>query len=1028
MKSLSNVNLRIFDRPVFGRRTIQLLFAATLQCGAMSAYGSVADPVINQVSQSGQVNGIVSDASGFPLIGVSVVVKGTTTGVVTDMDGKYTLQAPANAVLIFSYIGMQPVEIPISGKGHINVVLKEDSQAIDEVVVIGYGTVKKSNLSGAVSSVSSKDLKKLPAATLSQALQGNAPGLYSQQKDREPGSGVSLNIRGNNSFIGGDPLFIVDGFPIASGGGVDAINPNDIESVSILKDASSTAIYGARAANGVVLITTKSGKVGKVSLEVDAFTGIKFFNNPVETMNAQQFAQLRRDSYAMDGIPMPSNAFLPAEQQMLDSGRSTDWWKEVTGEARLTQSYQVAYTSGTETTKVHVGAGFFDEKGIVNNTGFTRGNLRFNASQKIGDRVTISTFNNVSLMSKRGANATNILFPAVVGNPMSPVFNEKGEYFSMIQNALGTPRANPVAFSDLPKNSTLEPLINTSLAVEFKLIDGLILKTQLSGEIDNKRQNFYNPRSISGEDEVNGRISNGYAFIESAVNYNWISETTLMYNKTFNKIHNLDAVVGFSAQQNRWETVKASASGFASDIYESYNLGASSAAARKPSSELQEWSMVSYIGRVVYTLKDKYILTGNMRVDGSSRFGADNKFGYFPSGAIAWRMSEEEFIKKLGWFSDLKLRGSFGLSGNANAIKPYQTLSKLEYAAYNFNEKEASGYYESKMPSRDLKWETTEQFDLGLDVSILNRRLNFNFDYYYKLTKDLIREIDIPSIAGFPKTFKNMGDLKNQGVELAITSINFEGDFSWKTSLMMAANRNKLTSLGDGSEKIGTSHWVGEPINIGNRYMIEADGIWQLGQEAEAAKYGSVPGDVRYVDLNKDNEINDKDRTFVGSLYPNFYGSMTNEFAWKNFDLNVFLTFEQGRDIYNGNNYILTSGSGADNNRIEMLDRWTPTNPSNKYPRASATGKNRQSARTSEFLEDGSYIKIKNITLGYTLPETAISKMGMSYLRFYASITNPFTFTKFTGMDPEDGDRWNNDRNSSYPITTNYMLGLQLKF
>lgn len=1028
MKSLSNVNLRIFDRLVFGRRTIQLLFAATLQCGALSAYGSVADPVINQVSQSGQVNGIVSDASGFPLIGVSVVVKGTTTGVVTDMDGKYTLQAPVNAVLIFSYIGMQPVEIPISGKGHINVVLKEDSQIIDEVVVIGYGTVKKSNLSGAVSSVSSKDLKKLPAATLSQALQGNAPGLYSQQKDREPGSGVSLNIRGNNSFTGGDPLFIVDGFPIASGGGVDAINPNDIESVSILKDASSTAIYGARAANGVVLITTKSGKVGKVSLEVDAFTGIKFFNNPVETMNAQQFAQLRRDSYTMDGIPMPSNAFLPAEQQMLDSGRSTDWWKEVTGQARLTQSYQVAYTSGTETTKVHVGAGFFDEKGIVNNTGFTRGSLRFNASQKIGDRVTISTFNNVSLMSKRGANATNILFPAVVGNPMSPVFNEKGEYFSMIQNALGTPRANPVAFSDLPKNSTLEPLINTSLAVEVKLIDGLILKTQLSGEIDNERQNFYNPRSISGEDETNGRISNGYAFIESAVNYNWISETTLMYNKTFNKIHNLDAVVGFSAQQNRWETVKASSSGFASDIYESHNLGAGSAAARKPSSELQEWSMVSYIGRVVYTLKDKYILTGNMRVDGSSRFGADNKFGYFPSGAIAWRMSEEEFIKKLGWFSDLKLRGSFGLSGNANAIKPYQTLSKLEYAAYNFDNKEASGYYESKMPSRDLKWETTEQFDLGLDVSILNRRLNFNFDYYYKLTKDLIREIDIPSVAGFPKTFKNMGDLKNQGVELAITSINFQGDFSWKTSLMMAANRNKLTSLGDGSEKIGTSHWVGEPINIGDRYMIEADGVWQLGQEAEAAKYGSVPGDVRYVDLNKDNEINDKDRTFVGSLYPNFYGSMTNEFAWKNFDLNVFLTFEQGRDIYNGNNYILTSGSGADNNRIEMLDRWTPTNPSNKYPRASATGKNRQSARTSEFLEDGSYIKIKNITLGYTLPETAISKMGMSYLRFYASITNPFTFTKFTGMDPEDGDRWNDDRNSSYPITTNYMLGLQLKF
>lgn len=1028
MKSLFNVNLKKFFCPRVGRRTIQLLFVAILQCGAISVYGSADIPISNQVNQSVLVSGIVSDASGLPLIGVSVVIKGTTTGVITDLDGKYSLQAPANAVLVFSYIGMQPAEMSISGKNYLNVVLREDSQIIDEVVVIGYGTVKKSNLSGAVSSVSSKDLKKLPAANLSQALQGNAPGLYSQQSDRAPGSGVSLNIRGNNSFSGGAPLFIVDGFPIASNGGVDAINPNDVESVSILKDASSTAIYGARAANGVVLITTKSGKIGKVSLEVDAFTGIKYFNNPVETMNAQEFAQLRRDSYVMDGISIPSNVFLPTEQQMLDNGRSTNWWKEVTGQARLTQSYQVAYTSGTETTKVHVGAGFFDEQGIVNNTNFIRGSLRLNASQKIGSRVTISTFNNISLMSKRGANATNILFPAVVGNPISPVLNENGEYYSMIQNALGTPRANPAAFSELPKNNTIEPIVNSSLSVELKLIDGMTLKTQLSGEIDNQRQNFYNPRSISGQDEANGRISDGYAFVRSSVNYNWISETTLMYNKTFNKIHNIDAVAGFSAQQNRWETLSASASGFASDTYESYNLGAGSAAARKPSSELIEWSMLSYIGRIVYTLKDKYILTGNMRVDGSSRFGENNKFGYFPSGAIAWRMSEEEFVKKLGWFSELKLRSSFGLSGNANAISPYQTLSKLGYSPYNFGDKEASGYYESNLPSQNLKWETTSQLDLGLDISIFNRRLNFTLDYYYKKTKDLIRQIDIPSISGFPKTFVNMGDLQNQGIELAINSVNFQGDFSWKTSFMIAANKNKLTSLGDGSEKIGTSHWVGKPIGIGNRYMIKADGIWQLGQENEAAKFGAVPGDVRYVDQNNDNKINDKDRIFVGSYYPNFYGSMTNEFVWKNFDLNIFLTFEQGRDIYNGNNYILTSGAGADNNRIEMLDRWTPTNPSNKFPRASATGKNRQSTTTSEFLEDGSYIKIKNVTLGYTLPETTISKIGISYLRFYASISNPFTFTKYTGMDPEDGDIWNNDRSSSYPITKNYMLGLQLKF
>ncbi|MCR1854387.1 SusC/RagA family TonB-linked outer membrane protein [Parabacteroides distasonis] len=1018
-----------YSHTLFGHKVVRLLLAASLQCGLFVPYVFGDNNLhINIMNQDGVVSGLVRDATGMPLIGVSVVVKGTMQGVVTDMDGKFSLEVPRGSVLVFSYIGMQSVEMSVTDQKDLNIVMKENSEAIDEIVVVGYGTVKKSNLSGAVSSVSSKDLQKLPAANLSQALQGNAPGLYSLQSSRDPGASVSLSIRGKNSFSGGDPLFIVDGFPIASGGGVNAINPNDIESVSILKDASSTAIYGARAANGVVLITTKSGKIGKPVLEVNAYCGIKFFNNPIEMMDAQSFAQLRRESYEMDGITMPSNAFLPAEQQMLDRGQSTDWWRETTGSARLTQNYQVSFSSGTETTKVHVGAGFFDEQGIVNNSGYKRGSLRFNASQKFGDRVTVSTFNNISLMAKKGTNETNVLFPAMVGNPMSPVRNENGEYYAMIQNALGTPRANPVAFSELPKNNEIEPLINTSLALEVKLIDGLRFKTQISGEIDNYKKNFYNPRSISGEDEVNGRISGGYALVTSSVNYNWISETTLMYNKTFNQIHNIDAVVGFSAQQNRWETVTASASGFASDVYESFNLGASSAAARKPSSNLKEWSMVSYIGRVVYTLRDKYIFTGNMRVDGSSRFGENNKYGYFPSGAVAWKVSEENFMKDIDWLSDMKLRASYGLSGNANALEPYQTMSKLSYAPYNFNSLEAPGYYESNMPSADLKWETTKQLDLGLDFSVFNRRLNIVFDYYAKNTKDLIRAIDIPAVSGFPSTYVNMGNLRNRGVELGFNSINLDGEFVWKTSFMIATNKNKLTSLGDGSDKIGTSHWVGKPIGIGNRYMIQADGIWQSDQKEEAAKYGSVPGDVRYIDQNKDGKINDEDRVFVGSYYPNFYGSMTNDFAYKNFDLSVFMTFEQGRDIYNGNNYILLSGAGVDNNRIEMLERWTPSNPSNKYPRASATSKNRLSTTTSEFLEDGSYLKIKNITLGYTIPSKIISKAGMSYFRVYASVNNPFTFTKYTGLDPEDGDIWNNDRKSTYPITTNYMLGLQLKF
>lgn len=978
--------------------------------------------------QTGQVQGTVKDETGMPVIGANVYIKGTTIGTVTDADGRFTINTSSDDVLIFSYIGMHSVEMVVDNQDVIDVVLREDTTIMDELVVIGYGTVKKSNLSGAVSTVSAKDLQKLPAANVSQALQGNASGLYSLESDRSPGAGVTLNIRGNNSFSGGQPLFIVDGFPIASGGGIQAINPNDIESISILKDASSTAIYGARAANGVVLVTTKMGKQGKPVFEVDVYNGFKYFNNPIETMNAEQFAALRRESYEMDGIPIPSNAFLDTELEMLNRGKSTDWWNEVTKQYRQVQNYQVAFRAGTENTRIHLGAGIFDEKGIVNNSHFTRGTLRVNISQNFGKFATLSSYNNLSIMSNRGSNATNVLFPAVVGNPMSPVRDKDGEYYAMIQNALGTPRANPAAFSDLPRISIIEPLINSSLALDLNFTQDLKFRSQISGEIDNYRYNFYNPRSISGQDEINGRISDGYASITSSVNYNWISENTLTYNKLFNDQHHIDAVIGFSAQKNRWETVSASASGFASDIYESYNLGAGSAEARKPSSDLTNWSMLSYIGRIIYTLKDRYIFTANMRIDGSSRFGKDNKYGYFPSGAFAWRLSEENFIKDLDIFSDLKFRVSYGFTGNANAISPYQTLPKLSYAPYNFDGREVAGYYESNMPSPNLKWESTEQANIGLDISLFSNRLNFVVDYYRKNTKDLIRAIDIPAVAGFPSTYVNLGNLQNNGLELEARSVNFDGPFVWRTAFMIAFNKNKLTSLGDGSEKIGTTHWVGKPLYIGNRYMIEAIGIWQTEEEKEASRYGAVPGDVKYRDINDDGVIDDQDRDFVGSYYPNFYGSLSNEFSYKSFDLNIFMTFQQGRDVYNGNNYILLSGAGVDNNRIEMLNRWTPTNPSQKYPRASASGGNRLSTETSEFLEDASFLKIKNITLGYTLPPDFLQRYYINRARFYVGVTNLFTFTKYTGMDPEDGDIWNNTRQSSYPITTTYTLGLQLQF
>lgn len=1005
------------------RQYLYIVFLSCFFSIMMPAFG------YGELVQQKVVQGTVYDESKLPLPGVNVSVKGTSTQTVTNEDGRFSIKASEGSILVFSFIGFTSREVSVANDYRsIEVDLVASQEVMDEVVVIGYGSVRRENLTGAVSTVSEKDIRKLPAANISQALQGNSTGVYSLQSDRNPGAGVSINVRGNNSFAGNEPLYVVDGVPMQAGG-ANAINPSDIASVSILKDASSTAIYGARAANGVIIIQTKEGRSGEGRLSVDVFRGIKTFSNPIEMMDAQQFADLRREAFERDGSQIPDNAFLDVEQTMLDQNQSTDWWNEVINNSARTENYQISFSGGSDRTRLYVSGALFNDKGIVNNSNFLRGNLRFNATQKISDKFTLSTYNNLSISNQLGSNATNILFPATVGNPMSPIKQENGDYFAMIQNALGTPRANPLAFSDLQINKILEPIVNSSLAVDFQPIKGLTFRTQLSGEIDNYRQNFYNPRAISGEDEVNGRISGGYASVSSNVNYNWISETTVNYTRLFAERHDVNLVAGFSAQQNRNETLSASASGFASDVYESYNLGASADEARKPSSSLTDWSLLSYFGRAIYTLDNKYILTGNFRVDGSSRFGEENKWGIFPSGAFAWKIKEESFMQDLNWVNDLKLRASYGTSGNWNAISPYQTLPRLGFASYNWNGVEGAGYYASTMPSADLRWETTAQFDLGLDFTVLENRLNVTFDYYVKNTKDLIRSVELPSTTGFPNTYKNLGDLENKGIELGIRSRNVGRDhFTWNTAFLISRNTNKLVSLGDGSERIGTTHWLGMPLGIGARYMIEADGIWQSNEVDQAAEFGSKPGDVRYIDQNNDGVIDNDDRVFVGSYMPKFYGSLTNDFIYKNFDLTLFMTYSQGRDVYNGNNYILLSGAGVDNNRIEMLERWTPENPSNKYPRASANASNRLSSQTSEFLEDASYIKVKTITLGYSTPASFNDRLGISSLRLYGTVYDPFTFTKYTGMDPEDGDIFNNDRSSSYPITTSFILGLQFNF
>ncbi len=980
-------------------------------------------------AQTKLVRGTVTGPDNQPMQGVSVVLKGKAgAGASTDSKGAFSIQAEPSDSLIVSFVGYETARIGIGEQTNILVTLTGSAGLMNDIVVVGYGAVRRSDLTGAVTQVGAKELTRMPVANLGQALQGNVPGLWTNQSDRSPGAGVNIALRGNNSFAGNEPLFIVDGFPIASGGGVNAINPNDIESVSVLKDASSVAIYGARAANGVVLITTKAGKAGKSSFDVNVWTGFKSFVNPIELLNGAELAELRREAYKNDNVNGGVAVFRPEELTSLQNGSYTNWFDQVTGSGRPTQNLQLSFNGGSQNTRVMVSANLYNEKGVVNNSEFLRGSLRANISQKIGSKLTLTSNNNIALLSSRGVTGPSVLYPATIGNPLAPIRQANGDYYTMLIGVGNTPWANPVAYTELINSRSMQPVITSSLALDYNIIPGLKIRTQLSGEIDNWKENFYVPRALSANHEESGRVANGFARVNTNTNYNWMSETVLSYNKRFSNLHQVEALAGFSAQQNRWESTGASASGFPFDVYESWNLGASTAAARKSSSDLQVWSMNSYIGRVVYTFDNKYIVTGNFRADGSSRFGSNNKWGFFPSVAAAWKVSEESFMQDLTVFNDLKVRASYGLAGNANALGIYATQARMSSASFNWGGVEAPGYYPSQLAFENLKWETTKQFDLGLDFSLLKRRLNVTFDYYIKNTSDLIRQLPILAVSGFQSGWANMGNLENKGMELGLKGLLVDRDLRWNVGVNIAGNRNKLTSLGDGTNRIGTTHFVGEPIGIGARFLIEKIGIWQEKDLAEAALFNAKPGDVRYRDLNGDNKIDNNDRAFHGSLTPDFFGSFINDFFYKGFDLNVFATFEKGRMVYNGLNYRLLAGDGYDNHRREILNRWTPQNPTDKYPRAALGYSNRSTMASTEFLENADFFKIRSITVGYTFPESITRKLRGSAFRIYATGVNLLTFTKYSGMDPEDGDYGNTARNAPYPITRSFTIGANLTF
>jgi TonB-dependent starch-binding outer membrane protein SusC len=988
------------------------------------------------------ISGTVTDENGEPLPGATISVLGTSIGTVSDIDGQYSITVPEGATVVYSYIGYESKSIEVGTQNLINVTLVEDQSSLEEVVVVGYGTVKKSDLTGSVASVSSEEIKDMALTSLEQGLQGRAAGVQVTQASGEPGGMSTIRIRGGNSLQGGnEPLYVIDGFPIYNGGGTNrpgtganlnplaSINPSDIESMEILKDASATAIYGSRGANGVVLITTKGGQKGKDVISFESYYGIQEVRKKIDLMNANQLGELVNEAYVNDGL---APVFTDAE--ISSFGEGTDWQDEIFRQAPI-QNHQLSFSGGDEKTTYSISGNYFDQKGIIINSDFTRYSGRVNVNRSVNQNLNIGTHltvnrsvNNTIRSSTDGGGGTGVVLGALMMSPIQSVYqDEENSQYTLI-NDRGILVPNPVATAREIQNELITTRLLGDLYAEYQITDNLSAKVSFGADVINSKGNYYVPSYI-----VQGTGEGGIGNVNAMMSTTWLNENTLSYNKQLPNNNSINAVVGITFQGHRTEFIEASSQGFVSDELRAYSLQSGSVY-NQPVTNAPEWGLVSYLGRLNYNIKDKYLFTFTGRIDGSSRFGEGNKYGYFPSGAFAWRLSDEGFIQNLGIFDDLKLRTSFGITGNQE-IGQYNALATMVSDTYTFNDNLVTGFRPNRVPNPMLQWEKTNQFDFGIDFGFFDNRLRLTTDYYHKITTDLLFSANIPWSSGFNSGLQNIGSVENRGVEISLGSDILTGEFVWTSNFNLAFNRNKILDLGEvdfffaggssGHLKIDNVSRVEVGRPVGTFYGYVFDGIFQNEEEVtNSAQPNAQPGERRFRDLNEDGVITPEgDRTYLGNAQPKFFGGLTNNFNYKGFELNIFTQWSYGNDILNYNRFELEAPTGDQNIASYMTERWTPSNPSTIYPRASR-------ARTVFFsdrqLEDGSYLRIKTLTLAYTFPNLKSSKI--SGLRLYFTGQNFLTWTNYSGFDPEVSRYGATNLNLGedygvYPVSKSFILG-----
>ncbi len=968
-----------------------------------------------QAAAQMQISGTVTGAEdGLSIPGVSIVVKGNQTiGTTTDIDGKYSLAVPSDAqALVFSFVGMLKQEVPINGRSIIDIQLEEEVLRMDEVVVVAYGVQKKASFTGSASVMKAEKLEKKPVTSFEKALQGNIAGVQVNASSGQPGANSEIRIRGTGSInAGNEPLYIIDGVPIISGdlaqrqtttNALSSFDPDDFESITVLKDAAATSLYGSRASNGVILITTKTGKAGDTKINFSYQTGFSTRTNELfDVMNAAEYKEYRYEALTNAGTsPAEAQAYVDAL-----GDHDTDWIKEVFQNGK-TNDYQLSARGGDEKTQFFVSGGYFDQEGIVIGSSMARYSARINLDHSASDKLKFGTRFTASYTDQVNPSGSGYYADPVTSMyfvpPTEPVYNEDGSYNQSISSNLDY---NPVAIADLNNNSNNIVRGLGVVFAQYEIIEGLTFKTNYGIDWFYLGEDLYwNPNTPSGESYT------GYSEYASTEKYISTWTNILRYAKTFSESHSVNVLLGQEAQSSERFRTFTAATNFPSDQVTTL---ANAAEPSTASTDLTSNSLASYFANMNYDYLGKYYLSGSFRRDGSSRFGADNRWANFWSVGFAWRITEESFMNING-VDNLRLKGSYGTSGNSD-IDDFASRGLYGYG-YDYNGNPGSA--PSQLANPDLRWEKNENWDIGLDIGVLNNRVNVILDYYSRTTSDLLLEVPISKTTGFDNIMQNVGSMKNSGIEVELNTVNLQGEFKWFTDFNISFNKNEILELNNG-----------EDIQDGHYMRREGEAFYSFWKQ-EWAGVNPADGSPMWYDSdgNLVDNISDADFQILGNAHPDFIGGFTNTFEYKGVELLVFFNFSYGNEIYNNSKrYLLHDGQqGSTNASVEILDRWQEPGDITDVPRIIEGGNNSSNRHSSRWIEDGSYLRLKTVNLGYTLPSKYTDKIKLDKVRIFAQGENLLTWTEFTGLDPEQGI--NGQAWFTYPTARTITFGIDIGF